>query len=87
MLFTIGHSNHAFGHFRALLRRHGIEAVADVRSRPYSRFVPHFSKGRLDRLLAEADIGYLYLGAELGGSGCLFSTCSTSRSNAFCACG
>jgi uncharacterized protein (DUF488 family) len=67
LLFTIGHSNHAFEHFRALLRRHGIEAVADVRSRPYSRFVPHFSKGRLDRLLAEADIGYLYLGAELGG--------------------
>jgi uncharacterized protein (DUF488 family) len=49
------------------LRRHGIEAVADVRSRPYSRFVPHFSKERLARLLAEEDVGYLYFGAELGG--------------------
>ena len=43
------------------------QTVADVRSRPYSRFVPHFSKPRLARLLAEAGIGYLYLGAELGG--------------------
>jgi uncharacterized protein (DUF488 family) len=41
--------------------------VADVRSRPYSRFVPHFSKERLARRLQEAGVGYLYLGAELGG--------------------
>jgi uncharacterized protein (DUF488 family) len=67
LLFTIGHSNHAFEHFLGLLRRHDIEAVADVRSRPYSRFVPHFSRERLERLLAAAGVGYLYLGAELGG--------------------
>jgi uncharacterized protein (DUF488 family) len=66
-LFTIGHSNHALEPFLGLLRRHGIEAVADVRSRPYSRFVPHFSKPSLARLLAEAGIGYLFLGRELGG--------------------
>ena len=66
-LFTIGHSNHPFEHFLDLLRRHAIEAVADVRSRPYSRFVPHFSRERLERLLAEAGIGYLVFGAELGG--------------------
>ncbi len=67
MLFTIGHSNHGIELFLDLLRRHAIEAVADVRSRPYSRFVPHFSKPSLARLLAAADIDYLYLGAELGG--------------------
>ena len=67
MLLTIGHSNHPFGQFLELLRRHGVEAVADVRSRPYSRFVPHFSKDRLARLLSEAGVGYLFLGAELGG--------------------
>jgi uncharacterized protein (DUF488 family) len=66
-LFTIGHSNHPFERFLGLLRRHGIEAVADVRSRPYSRFVPRFCKDRLERLLAGDGIGYLYLGAELGG--------------------
>jgi uncharacterized protein (DUF488 family) len=46
-LFTIGHSNHPIEHFLELLRRHGIEAIADVRSRPYSRFVPHFSNPHL----------------------------------------
>jgi uncharacterized protein (DUF488 family) len=66
-LFTIGHSNHPLERFLDLLRRHGIGAVADVRSRPCSRFVPHFSKERLQLLLAEEGIGYLYLGRELGG--------------------
>ncbi len=66
-LFTIGHSNHSIEHFLALLRRHGVEAVADVRSRPYSRFVPHFAKERLARILADAGVGYLFLGQELGG--------------------
>jgi uncharacterized protein (DUF488 family) len=66
-LFTIGHSNHTIEHFLELLRRHGVEAVADVRSRPYSRFVPHFSKERLERLLTREGLGYFYLGRELGG--------------------
>ena len=67
LLFTIGHSNHALEPFLGLLHRHGIEIVADVRSRPHSRFVPHFSKERLARALAEAGMGYLFLGRELGG--------------------
>ena len=41
--------------------------IADVRSRPYSRFVPHFSKERLARLLEDEGLGYLHLGRELGG--------------------
>ncbi len=66
-LFSIGHSNHPIEFFLGLLGRHGVEVVADVRSRPYSRFVPHFSKERLARRLQEAGVGYLYLGTELGG--------------------
>ena len=66
-LYTIGHSNHPIEHFLALLRRHGVEAVVDVRSRPYSRFVPHFGKERFARILEDAGIGYLFLGQELGG--------------------
>jgi uncharacterized protein (DUF488 family) len=66
-LFTIGHSNHPIEHFLALLRRHGVEAVADVRSRPYSRFVSHFGRERLARILADDGGGYLFLGQELGG--------------------
>jgi uncharacterized protein (DUF488 family) len=66
-LFTIGHSNHPIEHFLALLRRHGVEVVADVRSRPYSRFVPHFGKERLARILPDEGLGYMFLGQELGG--------------------
>jgi uncharacterized protein (DUF488 family) len=66
-LFTIGHSNHPLEAFLELLGRHEVAAIADVRSRPFSRFVPHFSKERLERRLAQEGIGYLYLGAELGG--------------------
>ena len=66
-LLTIGHSNHPTGHFLALLARHRVEVVADVRSRPYSRFVPQYRKEALAGILADAGIGYLFLGAELGG--------------------
>ena len=66
-LYTIGHSNHSIEHFLALLRRHDIDAVADVRSRPYSRFVPHFGKERLAPRLEQEGLGYLFLGRELGG--------------------
>ena len=66
-IFSIGHSNHPFDHFLVLLRRHRVETTADVRSRPYSRFVPHFSKGTLERRLRAEGIGYLYCGTELGG--------------------
>lgn len=66
-IFSIGHSNHAAAHVLELLHRHGVETVADVRSRPFSRFVPHFSKDRLARILSTEEIDYLYLGRELGG--------------------
>jgi uncharacterized protein (DUF488 family) len=66
-LYTVGHSNHSIEHFLALLERHGVETVADVRSRPYSRFVPHFGKERLARFLEAEGLGYLFLGQELGG--------------------
>jgi uncharacterized protein (DUF488 family) len=66
-LYSIGHSNHPVEVFVDLLRRHEVALIADVRARPYSRFVPHFSKERLARLLQEEGVGYLYLGAALGG--------------------
>jgi len=65
-LFTIGHSNHEAGRFVELLRQHRIEAVADVRSSPYSRHVPHFSSDALKRFLSEAGVSYVFLGKELG---------------------
>jgi uncharacterized protein (DUF488 family) len=65
-LFTIGHSNHPIARFVELLRQHAIAALADVRSMPFSRFHPQFSRGPLARSLAEAGIDYLFFGEELG---------------------
>ena len=66
-IFTIGHSNHSLEDFLALLSRHRIAAVADVRSAPWSRFNPHFGREALAAALAARGVGYDYLGRELGG--------------------
>ena len=65
-ILTVGHSTHALDGLVALLRRHGVEALADVRRAPRSRRVPHFDADRLRRDLPAAGISYVHLG-ELGG--------------------
>jgi uncharacterized protein (DUF488 family) len=66
-VFTVGHSNHSAEKFAGLLKRHGIEAVVDTRSRPYSRHAPHFNAQFLEEILSKDGMGYLFLGGKLGG--------------------
>jgi uncharacterized protein (DUF488 family) len=66
-LFSIGHSNHPIDYFVGLLQRHGITALADVRSTPYSRRHPQFRREALAERLKQAGIAYVFLGEELGG--------------------
>ena len=66
-LFTIGHSAHSIEKFVALLKRHEITLVADVRALPTSRFHPQFRKQRLANTLTCEEIGYVFLGRTLGG--------------------
>lgn len=66
-VFSIGHSDHAAEAFVALLARHGVSAVADVRAAPYSRHHPQFSKAALIATLRAAGLAYVYLGEQLGG--------------------
>jgi uncharacterized protein (DUF488 family) len=68
-VYTIGHSTHSLDAFLALLQGAGVEAVADVRSAPFSRRLPHFNQGPLRRALAGNGIAYVPLGLELGGRG------------------
>jgi uncharacterized protein (DUF488 family) len=68
-VYTIGHSTHPFAEFVALLRESAVSAIADVRSTPYSRWQPQYNSKELRRQLAEHDIAYVFLGAELGGRG------------------
>ncbi|HUG13616.1 MAG TPA: DUF488 domain-containing protein [Thermomicrobiales bacterium] len=66
-IYTIGHSNQTMEAFLDLLRQHGIEALADVRSAPYSGYVPHFNVDELQYAILDAGLQYVYLGRELGG--------------------
>ena len=68
-IYTIGHSTHSLEEFLALLGHASIEAVADVRSTPYSRRQPQFNRDPLRHALASIKITYVPLGAELGGRG------------------
>lgn len=65
-LFTVGHSNHTIEEFITLLQKHGVTAVADVRSHPYSKYLPHFNQKLLKASLSDAGIRYVFLGKELG---------------------
>lgn len=65
-VYSIGHSNHPIEAFIGLLRRHGIEALCDVRSAPFSRHNPQYIKKNLQQSLAENGIKYVFLGKELG---------------------
>ena len=66
-IYTIGHSRHDLNHFLHLLGQHGIRTVADLRSRPYSKWAPHFQRNPLSGALDFEGIEYVFLGSELGG--------------------
>ncbi|WP_374300060.1 DUF488 family protein [Ferrovibrio sp.] len=66
-IYSIGHSNHPAERFADLLRRHGIRQLADLRSKPASRYVPQFNRAALQALLDRAGIDYRWFGESLGG--------------------
>ena len=65
-VFTLGHSSHPPSRFLHLLRQPGIDAIADVRSAPWSRRHPHFDREALQAALHRHGIAYVFLGRELG---------------------
>lgn len=65
-LYTIGHSDHEIDKFAGLLTTHGITAVADVRSHPYSRYHGQFNREPLAESLRVFGVQYVFLGTELG---------------------
>ena len=66
-LFSIGHSNIPAERFIGLLRHAGANAIADVRSTPFSRRFPWFSGKNLAATLAQHGMAYLAYGEALGG--------------------
>lgn len=66
VLYTVGHSVHPIDHFIDILKMNKIDAVADVRSSPYSKFTPQFNREHLKKSLKGDGMRYVFLGAELG---------------------
>jgi len=66
LIYTLGTSTRSPKEFIELLSSHGVEVMVDVRRFPFSRF-EHFRREKLEGLLPEAGIDYIYVGEELGG--------------------
>ncbi|MDP3103834.1 MAG: DUF488 domain-containing protein, partial [Candidatus Methanoperedens sp.] len=69
-IYTVGHSNIDFERFLSMLK--GIEILIDVRSEPFSKYVPQFNSDNLKKQLENAGIKYIfmkdnYVGNILGG--------------------
>jgi uncharacterized protein (DUF488 family) len=65
-LYTVGHSNRSLEDFLLTIQSHGITAIADVRSQPYSRMHSQFDREALAASLKLSDVAYVFLGKELG---------------------
>lgn len=66
-VYSIGHSNHSLERLVELLKEHGVEVIADVRSSPWSRYVPWFGRSVLEKELPRHGIRYVFMGDQLGG--------------------
>jgi uncharacterized protein (DUF488 family) len=67
IIYSIGHSDHDSETFISLLQSHGITTVVDVRTHPYSRWVPQANRETLAQVLEAAGITYTFMGEALGG--------------------
>lgn len=65
-LFTIGHSTHTIEKFIQLLNQHDINCIVDVRSTPYSQYIPTFNKENISIELKSRNIQYIHMGNEFG---------------------
>ena len=66
-IYTIGYGAREMEAFLKVLKRYEIAYLIDVRSRPYSRYKPDFSKKELEGHLKAHGIRYVFMGKSLGG--------------------
>lgn len=66
-LFTIGYGARTLEEFLSTLRTRQIEYIIDVRTSPYSKFKPEFSKELLQYHVERAGVRYIFMGDTLGG--------------------
>jgi uncharacterized protein (DUF488 family) len=66
-LHTIGYGARTLDELVAALQAHRIEYLLDVRSSPYSKFKPEFTKEALEAALRTRGLRYVFMGDTLGG--------------------
>lgn len=66
-VYSIGYAAFSFDKFVNILQGYKIGTLVDVRSIPYSKISPMFTKRNLAAFLPQEGIDYLYLGHLLGG--------------------
>lgn len=65
-IFTIGYSTYSLESFLRILEEYSINAIADVRSIPYSKFKPDFNRDFLKGNLRKKKVAYGFLGDNCG---------------------
>ena len=66
IIYTIGHSSHDNIYFLQLLKKYNIDCIVDIRSVPFSKYVPHFNKNVIKKFLTFHRIQYIYMADEFG---------------------
>ena len=66
-IYTIGIGNQPIQVFIKNLKKYNIQAVIDIRSKPYSRYRPDYNRQALQNHLSANKIGYKFQGDKLGG--------------------
>lgn len=66
-IYTVGYGNLTFEEIVALLKKHTIDVLIDVRRSPYSRNRKYYRKAELEKRLPTHNIKYIFMGDSLGG--------------------
>ena len=66
-VYSIGHGNKSIDTLIEELRHFEINYLIDIRSKPYSKYSPHFNQNALKFALMDREITYAFMGDVLGG--------------------
>ncbi|MCB5265639.1 MAG: DUF488 domain-containing protein [Candidatus Cloacimonetes bacterium] len=66
IVFTIGHSNHEITDLVALIKKHKVDMILDVRSTPYSKRYPQYNQEEFRLVLQSHQIDYQSFGLWFG---------------------
>ena len=66
-IYTIGYGAREIDAFLDVLKQYQIDYIVDVRSQPFSRYKPEFSRRPLEQELTNNKIRYVFMGDSLGG--------------------